>query len=176
MAFTAATRVEGFANSFGDSGAASVAVFTGQNTGAGNARRVQDGFLQGEKLLFAFGVFISLAMLLGAEPFLRLVLPSDSAGSLPPAMGYMRLVACFYVFNFLGSGLAGYFRGAGRVNIPVIGATGHITLRVVLSFLLAPRMGLSAVALATGLGWVSVVTFWAVLIRKDLSPTEKTPF
>lgn len=176
VAFTAATRVEGFANSFGDSGAASVAVFTGQNTGAGNARRVQDGFLQGEKLLFAFGVFISLAMLLGAEPFLRLVLPSDSAGSLPPAMGYMRLVACFYVFNFLGSGLAGYFRGAGRVNIPVIGATGHITLRVVLSFLLAPRMGLSAVALATGLGWVSVVTFWAVLIRKDLSPTEKTPF
>lgn len=83
-------------------------------------------------------------------------------------IGYLRLVACFYVFNFLGSGLAGYFCGRGRVNIPVIGATGHISLWVILSFLLAPAMGLSAVALATGLGWIGVVTFWAALVWKEM--------
>ncbi len=44
VAFTAATRVEGFANSFGDSGAAAVAVFVGQNTGAGEESRVREGF------------------------------------------------------------------------------------------------------------------------------------
>ena len=148
VAFTAATRIEGFANSFGDSGAASVAVFTGQNTGAGEKQRVWKGFCQGERLLLAFGVFISLVMLLGAEPCLR-------------------LVACFYVFNFLGSGLAGYFRGRGRVNIPVIGAAGHISLRVALSALLAPVMGLPAVALATGLGWIGVVAFWSVLVWRE---------
>ena len=90
-------------------------------------------------------------------------------------MGYLRLVACFYLFNFLGSGQAGYFRGRGRVNIPVIGATSHISLRVALSFLLAPAMGLPAVALATGLGWMGVVTFWSVLVRRDqarLSPAR----
>lgn len=166
-AFTAATRVEGFANSFGDSGAAAVAVFVGQNTGAGEGRRVRDGFRQGQRLLLAFGVFMSLVMVLGAEPCLRLVLPAGGASSLGPAMGYLRLVACFYIFNFLGSGQAGYFRGRGRVNIPVIGATGHITLRVVLSALLAPVMGLPAVALATGLGWIGVVSFWSVLERRD---------
>ena len=82
-------------------------------------------------------------------------------------MAYLRLVACFYLFNFLGSGQAGYFRGRGRVNIPVIGATGHISLRAVLSFLLAPGMGLPAVALATGLGWIGVVSFWGILTRRD---------
>ena len=167
-AFTAATRVEGFANSFGDSGAAAVAVFAGQNTGAGENGRVREGFRQGQTLLFGFGLFMSLVMVAGAEPCLRLVLPPDSGSSLEPAIGYLRLVACFYVFNFLGSGLAGYFRGRGRVNIPVIGATGHISLRVVLSFLLAPVMGLPAVGLATGLGWVGVVAFWSVLVNRDL--------
>ncbi len=166
-AFTAATRVEGFANSFGDSGAAAVAVFVGQNTGAGECGRVRQGFRQGQKLLLAFGAFMSLVMVLGAEPCLRLVLPAGSSSSLEPAVGYLRLVACFYIFNFLGSGLAGYFRGRGRVNIPVIGATGHISLRVVLSALLAPGIGLPAVALATGLGWMGVVTFWNILVRKE---------
>lgn len=169
IAFTAATRVEGFANSFGDSGAAAVAVFTGQNTGAGNNSRVRDGFRQGQKLLFAFGLCMSLVMILGAEPFLRLVLPKGNESGLGPAMAYLRLVACFYLFNFLGSGQAGYFRGRGRVNIPVIGATGHISLRVVLSFLLAPVMGLPAVALATGLGWVGVVTFWSILAGREIN-------
>ena len=106
-------------------------------------------------------------MLLGAEPCLRLVLPQGSEASLEPALGYFRLVACFYVFNFLGSGLAGYFRGRGLVSIPVIGATGHISLRVALSYLLAPALGLPAVALATGLGWMGVVLFWSVLARRD---------
>lgn len=68
IAFTAAARIEGFANSFGDSGAAAVAVFTGQNAGAGQEGRVRDGFRQGQKLLLVFGVFMSLVMIAGAEP------------------------------------------------------------------------------------------------------------
>jgi len=163
-AYTAALRLEGFANSFGDSGAAAMSVFVGQNTGAGDKKRVREGFETGQRLLAAFSVVMMAVMLLSAEPCLKLVLPADSGDSLAPALGYYRLVACFYLFNFLGSGLAGYFRGLGRVNVPVIGATGHITFRAVCSFLLTPVLGLPAVALATGIGWVGVVTFWYTLV------------
>lgn len=38
-AFTAATRIEGFVNSFGDSGAEAIAIFVAQNTGAGQEKR-----------------------------------------------------------------------------------------------------------------------------------------
>ena len=166
-AYTAAVRIEGFANSFGDSGCAAVSVFTGQNTGAGNRARVEQGFWQGQRMLAAFGLFISCVLILGARPLLGLVLPRGGGESFAPALGYLRLVACFYVLNFLGSGLAGYFQGRGRVHIPVIGAAGHISFRVVCSWLLAPQMGLPAVALATGLGWLGVVVFWHVLAWRE---------
>ncbi len=166
-AFTAATRLEGFANSFGDSGAAAMSVFIGQNTGARSGRRVRDGFRTGQRLLAALGLLMSGVLFLGAGVLLPLVLPEGDGASLPPALGYLRLVACFYLFNFLGSGLAGYFRGRGRVNIPVIGSTGQIAARVVLSALLAPRMGLPGVALATGIGWAGVVAFWTILVRRE---------
>lgn len=176
-AFTAATRIEGFANSFGDSGASAVSIFVGQNTGANNQQRVQEGFRKGEKLLAVFALFMTAVMIFGAAPCLNLVLPEDSADSLAPALGYFRLVACFYLFNFLGSGLSGYFRGRGLINIPVIGSTGHITLRVILSFFLAPHFGLPAVALATGLGWMGVVTFWTILLRREQkAAAEGKPF
>lgn len=168
-AYTAAARVEGFANSFGGSGAASMSVFTGQNTGAKDARRSRTGFFTGERLLTALGLVMSALMIAGAVPALSLVLPEGSDEAVfAEARGYLRLVACFYVFNFLGSGMVGWFQGRGLVDLPAMGAAGHITLRVVLSALLAPRMGLPAVALATGLGWVGVVSAWSVPLRKDL--------
>jgi len=166
-AYTAATRVEGFANSFGDSGATAVSIFIGQNTGAKNAHRVKEGFRVGQRLLSTLGLFMSLLMIVFAVPALRLVLPADSADGMRHAVGYLRLVAVFYLFNFLGSGLSGYFHGRGRVNLPVMGTTGHITIRVILSALLAPGLGLEAVALATGIGWIFVVSFWTVFRKLD---------
>ena len=163
-AYTAATRIEGFANSFGDSGSAAMSVFIGQNTGAKNYKRIKQGFREGEWMLAGFGLFMSLVMIVGAPVLLPLVLPKGDGSSLAPAMGYLRLVACFYLFNFLGSGLSGYYRGRGRVNLPVIGSTGHITLRAILSWLWAAWLGLPAVALATGLGWIGVVTFWFIVM------------
>ena len=165
-AYTAATRIEGFANSFGDSGCAAMSVFIGQNTGAKNNRRVKQGFYSGQLMLAGFGLFMSAVMFVGAPVLLPLVLPEGDGASLAPAMGYLRLVACFYVFNFLGSGLSGYYRGRGRVHLPVIGSTGHISMRALLSWLLAASMGLPAVALATGIGWVGVVIFWFTIMHR----------
>ncbi len=171
-AYTAATRIEGFANSFGDSGCTAVSIFIGQNTGARDHQRVREGFRTGQRLLLAFGLVMSALMIVFAVPALKLVLPADSAGGMAHAVGYLRLVAAFYSFNFLGSGLSGYFHGRGRVNLPVAGTTGHITIRVILSALLVRYMGLEAVALATGLGWVFVVSFWTVFRKGDFRRME----
>lgn len=162
-AYTGATRLEGFANSFGDSGASAMSVFIGQNTGARQQERVRQGFHTGQRLLLGLSLVMTLVMILGARPGLALVLPVDGGLSMGPALSYLRTVACFYLFNFLGSGLVGYFNGRGKLSLPVVGATGHITFRVVASALLAGRMGLAAVALASGLGWMGAVAFWYIV-------------
>lgn len=82
-------------------------------------------------------------------------------GAFLAATGYLKIVAVFYVFCFTGNTFAGYFDGIGRVNIPFIGAVGHITLRVILSWIFVSQFQLNAVAVATGIGWMLVNLFWS---------------
>lgn len=74
-------------------------------------------------------------------------------------------MALFYTLCFTGNTFAGYFNGIGKVFVPFRGATSHIALRVVLSWLLVDKMGLPAVALATGLGWAMVNVLWTFVKR-----------
>ncbi|MDY3282216.1 MATE family efflux transporter [Dysosmobacter sp.] len=163
-AYTAASRIEGFANSFGDSGAAAVSVFIGQNTGVGDGGRARRG------LWTAFALMVPLSLALAAAlyvPALPAVAWLSGEGGTVASEGaaYLRTIAAFYVLNYIGSVFVGWFRGRGQVNVPAAGTALHITLRVVLSYLLIRTMGLRAVALATGLGWALVVSFQIVVFR-----------
>lgn len=80
---------------------------------------------------------------------------------------YLRVIAVFYTLCFTGNTFAGYFDGVGRVSVPLIGAASHIALRAVLSWLLVGRLGLSAVALATGIGWLMVNGLWETVRRRS---------
>jgi len=166
-AYTASTRIEGFANSFGDSGAAATSVMVAQNLGAGKRERVRKSFSSSLMLLAALGVFCSLIMYFTAGLTVGFMLGSGEGAAFESAGEYIRTISLFYLFCFTGNTFAGYFNGCGRVSVPFIGAVGHITLRVVLSWLLIPRLGLSAVAVATGCGWLMVNLFWALVYRKD---------
>jgi len=164
-AYTATTRIEGFANSFGDSGASATSVLTAQNLGAGKQDRVRQTFWISLRLLLALGLLCSLLMYLTAGGTVGAMLGSHSGAAYDNGRQYMRTIALFYVFCFTGNTFAGYFDGCGRVSIPFIGAISHIALRVVLSRRLIGSMGLNAVAVATGIGWVLVNLFWGVLYR-----------
>ena len=162
-AYTATTRIEGFANSFGDSGSAATSVLVAQNRGAGKEERVRASFRGSLLLMLAMGLAMSLIMYVSANASVGFMLGTRSGAAFENARDYLKLVALFYTLCFTGNTFAGYFNGIGKVSVPFLGATSHIALRVVLSWLLVGRMGLPAVALATGLGWAMVNTMWAVV-------------
>ena len=164
-AYTATTRIEGFANSFGDSGSAATSVLVAQNRGAGKEERVRASFRGSLLLMLAMGLAMSLIMYVSASASVGFMLGTRSGAAFENARDYLKLVALFYTLCFTGNTFAGYFNGIGKVSVPFLGATSHIALRVVLSWLLVGRMGLPAVALATGLGWAMVNTMWAVVKR-----------
>ena len=166
-AFTASMRIEGFANSFGDSGSAATSVLTAQNFGAGRRDRVRDCFKVSLRLLSAIGIGMGLVMAAFASPLTVLITGSSDPLMLGEAVSYLRIVSLFYVFCFTGNTFAGYFDGKGRVLIPFLGAAGHITLRVILSWLMISRLRLPAVAISTGIGWVLVNLFWTLVLLRS---------
>lgn len=155
-AYTATTRIEGFANSFGDSGSAATSVLVAQNRGAGKEERVKESFRSSLFLMLAMGLAVPLIMYVSASTSVGFMLGTRSGAAFENARDYLKLVALFYTLCFTGNTFAGYFNGIGKVSVPFLGATSHIALRVVLSWLLVGKMGLPAVVLATGLGWVLV--------------------
>lgn len=162
-AYTATTRIEGFANSFGDSGASAASVLVAQNLGAGRKDRTRQTFHTSLVLMLILGLVSGLVMYLTSDETVGFMLGNSSGAAYENGRHYMRTVALFYVFCFTGNAFAGYFDGCGRVTIPFIGAVGHITLRVVLSWWLIGDMGLNAVATATGTGWILVNLFWSIV-------------
>ena len=164
-AYTAATRIEGFANSFGDSGAEAVSVFVAQNTGAGEKKRVKRGFFTGMALMIALGLTMSLIMFVGARASLTMMLGESGLDALEGGMAYLRLIALVYVMCFIGSAYVGLYRGIGWVSVPVIGSSLQITIRVILAYALADSWGVAGVALATGIGWSAIITYQTVLYR-----------
>ncbi len=165
--YTAATRIEGFANSFGTSGSTSTSILTAQNYGAGKKDRVEGTYQCSLRWLIGLGAVSAVLMILFAPQAIALMLGTSEGLAFKEAVHYLRFVALFYVFCFTGNTFVGYFDGIGRVQLPFIGATGHITLRVILSWILIGHMGLNAVALATGIGWICANIFWSVMRRKN---------
>ena len=166
-AYTTTGRIEGFANSFGDSGAAATSILVAQSYGAGDRERVQTCFRRSLQILLLFGVIISLILFFTAAPAARLLLGTREGEAFQNTVRYLRLIACFYPLCFTGNTFAGTFEGLGKAKIPFIGAASHLTIRVILSMLLISAMKLPAVALATGIGWLYVNILWAILYKKQ---------
>ncbi|MDE6748073.1 MAG: MATE family efflux transporter [Lachnospiraceae bacterium] len=161
-AYTAATRIEGYANSFGDSGAAATSVIIAQNHGAGKQDRVKKGFWDSLVLLFSLGIVCSIILYLVSPNAVTLILGHTYGSAYQNAVSYLRIIAFLYTFCFTGNTFAGYLDGIEKVSIPFIGAAGHISLRVILSWIFIQDYQLPAVAFATGIGWVLVNLFWSI--------------
>ena len=119
------------------------------------------------------GVLCSLIMYLTASLAMSFMLGTGQGTAFSEGTGYLKVISCFYVLCFIGNGLVGYFEGNGRVTVPIIGATMHITLRVILSWLFVRSAGLNAVALATGIGWLLAVSLWWVVYLVSPGPARR---
>ncbi len=98
--------------------------------------------------------------------------PRTAGSSLSHSAVGLTPLCCRFKSGKPVNAFAGYFDGIGKVLVPFIGSLTHITLRVILSWLLIKEHGLSAVALATGLGWILVNVLWSVIYFSVLHPSS----
>lgn len=160
-AYTAATRIEGFVNSFGDSGSSITSVLVSQNYGAKKEERVKNILRFSMKLMAVGGILCGILLFVTAPLTIAWMQGHSQGESVTQAVSYLRIVAIFYPLCFTGSTFTGFFNGVGKVLITFMGTIGQITFRVIASWLLFGNFKLCAVAAATGIGWSLANTFWA---------------
>lgn len=158
-AYTATRRIEDVILAFGNSGSEATSIFIAQNTGAKNYKRVLEGFKNALILIQLVCILIILFLFFKSDILLNFFVFDEGKSVLNYGVQYFRIISLFYIISLVGSIFVGYYRGTGHVNIPVIGTTLQITIRVILSYLLSRTMGIGGVALATGIGWVGIITF-----------------
>ena len=83
----------------------------------------------------------------------RFVTGESAAAIVAIGCQYLGTMAFFYIFPAFTNGFQGFYRGMGMMKMTLLGTAVQTGLRVVFTWVLAPRMGIYGVAFACAIGW-----------------------
>ena len=153
-AFNAVNRVDDFAFTPEQSISHGITTFVAQNRGAKKEERMYRGFHRGLLLEFLYWICICVFVLIFREPIVGMFVTGESAAAIV-AIGcqYLGTMAFFYIFPAFTNGFQGFYRGMGMMKMTLLGTAVQTGLRVIFTWLLAPRLGIYGVAFACAAGW-----------------------
>ena len=172
-AFNSVTRVDSFILAPGDSFASTMAIYTAQNKGAGKLDRIFEGYKSANIIMAVYSVATALIVFLGAETIMKFFVPSTETEVIIIGVKYLKFMSVFYVVSGFCNILQGLFRGVGNLHITLIATALQISIRVVLSFILAPYFGVSAVGYAVAVGWSIMLIYEMLACRRFYIETKR---
>lgn len=145
-------RAEQFLFCFSQGIAAAMVVCLSQNLGHGDRARAQRFYY------VTLGAELIAVVLLGAACalFPRQIIGvfSTDASVIAAGAQYTGMMAFFYIFSFFGETIQSFFRGLGRLRLTMIASLLQVIIRVILSYLLVPRWGITGICVSVATGWV----------------------
>jgi len=166
MAYTADICIEQLLLAFGDSGAAAIAVFVAQNYGHNEMGRVKDGLKKGIKLMVITGVTLSVMLYFTKPWFISLLISVEKLQVTAIALSYLSLMCIFYPLSFATNSFQGFFRGIGMIQLAFGATLTQIIIRIILTYRFTDMLQLRAVAVATGIGWIAMISIQIVYFNK----------
>ncbi len=107
------------------------------------------------------GLLLGLAVL--ATPVVRILFSAEFLPSVP----LIRILAVGFTIRAVGRVLVPYLLGIDRPELSSLAAAAGMVVNLVLLFLLLPRIGIAAAALALSLGYVASTAIIAVAFSKN---------
>ncbi len=166
MAYTADICIEQLLLAFGDSGAAAIAVFVAQNYGHNEMGRVKDGLKKGIKLMVITGVTLSVMLYFTKPWFISLLISVEKLQVTAIALSYLSIMCIFYPLSFATNSFQGFFRGIGMIQLAFGATLTQIIIRIILTYRFTDLLQLRAVAIATGIGWIAMISIQIVYFNK----------
>lgn len=161
-AFNAIGKIEDIGLLPGRSISDSIMTFVAQNEGAGQKERAEKGFRQGILLEVLSGILVCLAVYLFMDTLMHLFTTDPQI--IEEGRNYFLLMAFAYWLPCIMNGHQGYFRGIGAMKTVLFGTLTQITMRVITTVILVPRIGVIGVGIACIVGW-SIQGGWQIPYR-----------
>ena len=154
--FSAAMRVESICTVPMSALGNAISSYTAQNIGAARIDRVRRGYRASYAIVAAFAALMCVVLQLGSEPIAMLFLGEDGTqAAMQTATGCLRFMGWFFVLIGLKMATDGVLRGSGDMPVFTAANLVNLTIRVSLSAILAPRLGVAMVWYAVPIGWAA---------------------
>ncbi len=153
-AFNVVTKIDDFAFTSEQSISQAITTYIAQNRGAKKENRIKKGFLTGLGLEFGYWILVGSVTMLFRRPIMSLFVTGEAAENvIQIGTQYLALMAIFYLWPAMTNGVQGFFRGMGQLKITLLGTFIQTSIRVLLTVLLAPDMGIKGIAFGCVAGW-----------------------
>lgn len=155
-AFAAAVKIDAFAylpvQDFGNA----FSIFTAQNFGAGKADRIRKGIRAASLTSMLFGLLISIAVFVLAEPLMTLFIDAGETAVIAEGVRYLRIEGAFYYLIAALFLLYGLYRALGKPGMSVVLTVVSLGIRVALAYALAPipLFGVVGIWWSVPIGWL----------------------
>lgn len=151
----------------------SVSSFTAQNIGAGEYKRVRNGFRVGALLCVGIAVMFTLIYVVFSNGLIYLFMDKshgDTEAAAEAGKHFLTVVAPFYAAVALKLTGDAILRGGRRVGAFMVTTFSDLILRVAFAFILCPHFGATGIWLSWPVGWVIAgvisMTLYIIYIRK----------
>lgn len=155
-AFAAAVKIDAFAylpvQDFGNA----FSIFTAQNLGAGKTDRIRKGIRAASFTSMLFGLLISIAVFVFAEPLMTLFIDAGETAVIAEGVRYLRIEGAFYYLIAALFLLYGLYRALGKPGMSVVLTIVSLGIRVALAYALAPipLFGVVGIWWSVPIGWL----------------------
>lgn len=165
-AYNSVNRVDSFVLAPGDSFAASVAIYSAQNKGAGKFQRILEGYKKSNIIITIYSLGTAFIVFFGAPEIMKLFVSGSERQVISIGVDYLKTMSIFYVFSGFCNIFQGLFRGVGKLRITLIATFMQICVRVSLSYFFAPYLGITSVCYAIAVGWGLMIIYEGLACKK----------
>lgn len=145
-------RTEQFLFCFSQGISAAMVVCLSQNLGHGDKARVQRFYYVSAAVEFTAVMLLGTACFLFTPQIIGIF--SDNPEVIAAGVQYTGTMAFLYLFAFFGESIQSFFRGLGRLRLTMIASLLQVVIRVILSYLLVPRWGITGICVSVATGWI----------------------
>ena len=171
-AFAAAIKIDSFAYMPAQEFSNSFSIFTSQNSGAGDKKRVHEGVRTSVKLSISFCLVVSVLIFLFAKYLMMIFVHPKETEIIRIGVEYLRIEGSFYCGIGLLFLFYAYYRGIGKPEMSVVLTVISLGTRVSLSYALAPILGVRVIWWSIPIGWaladLAGVAYMKKLMKKKV--------